>query len=101
MSPAGKSFRIESMLYPRAFLFLPALLIMLGSTPGGPVYEPGSSYFGRSNYVEYIAGDMPLIVSAPHGGTLHPLEIADRKRGEFTSDAYTEELARAAQQRFY
>jgi hypothetical protein len=61
-------------------------------------YEPGKSCFGRSNYVEYIAGDMPLIISAPHGGTLRPAEIPDRKKGEFTSDAYTEELARTTQQ---
>jgi hypothetical protein len=63
-------------------------------------YEPGKSYFGRSNYVEYIAGDLPLIISAPHGGTLSPADIPDRKQGEFTSDAYTEELARAVVRAF-
>jgi prepilin-type N-terminal cleavage/methylation domain-containing protein len=63
-------------------------------------YAQGKSYFGRSNYVEYIAGDMPLIISAPHGGTLRPAEIPDRRNGEFTSDAYTEELARTVQQMF-
>jgi hypothetical protein len=64
-------------------------------------YEPGKSYFGHSNYVEYIAGDMPLIFSAPHGGTLRLSEIPNRKAGEFTSDAYTEELARAVQRAFH
>jgi hypothetical protein len=61
-------------------------------------YQPGQSYFGRSNYVEYLAGDMPVIISAPHGGALKPAEIPDRKRGEFVSDACTEETARAIQQ---
>jgi autotransporter-associated beta strand protein len=41
-------------------------------------YVPGQSYFGRNNYIEYIAGDLPIIVSAPHGGTLAPSEIPDR-----------------------
>ena len=41
-------------------------------------YVPGSTYFGRSNYIEYAAGDLPFILSAPHGGTLNPAEIPDR-----------------------
>ena len=31
-------------------------------------YEVGKSYFGRKNYVEYIPGDLPIVISAPHGG---------------------------------
>jgi hypothetical protein len=81
------------------------LLLMLNTAPvraaGQGDYEPGRSYFGRSNYVEYVAGDMPLIISAPHGGALRPPDLPDRKDGEFTSDACTEELARAVQQTFY
>jgi hypothetical protein len=45
--------------------------------PGGP-YKAGQSYFGRNNYIEYIAGDGPLILSAAHGGGLTPSEIPDR-----------------------
>lgn len=41
-------------------------------------YVPGSIYFGRSNYIEYAAGDLPFIMSAPHGGTLTPSEIPNR-----------------------
>jgi hypothetical protein len=74
------------------------LWFTLSGAPAQPVYEPGQSYFGRSNYVEYIAGDMPLIISAPHGGTLNPAALPDRKDGEFTSDSNTEELARTLQQ---
>ena len=85
----------------RAALLLPALGITLYSAAGQSVYEPGKSYFGRSNYVEYIAGDMPIIVSAPHGGTLSPPDIPDRKKGEFIADARVEELARAVQQVFH
>jgi len=82
-------------------LLLPALCVTLGSALGQTTWEPGKSYFGRSNYIEYIAGDMPLVISAPHGGSLRPPEIPDRKAGEFTSDAYTDELARTVQWAFY
>jgi autotransporter-associated beta strand protein len=44
----------------------------------GQSYIPGVTYFGRSNYIEYAAGDLPFILSAPHGGTLTPAEIPDR-----------------------
>lgn len=57
-------------------------------------YIPGKSYFGRSNYIEYIAGDMPLIISAPHGGLLNPREIPDRKHGEPVTDSCVDLLAR-------
>jgi len=70
------------------------------------IYQPGQCYFGRSNYIEYIAGDMPVIFSVPHGGALAPAEIPDRKgTGRFPeyatiSDANTEELALALNQTF-
>jgi hypothetical protein len=83
------------------FWLLLGLALMCDRALAQTSYVPGKSYFGHSNYVEYLAGDMPLIISAPHGGTLRPSEIPDRKDGEFTSDAYTMELARAVQQTFH
>lgn len=68
-------------------------------TNSAAVFEAGRSYFGRSNYVEYIAGDMPIIISAPHGGSLQPDEIPDRVRRasdkDFATvtDTFTSELA--------
>ena len=48
-------------------------------TPVPPVtYVAGQSYFGRNSYVEYIAGNSPVILSAPHGGLLTPSSIPDR-----------------------
>ena len=65
---------------------------------------PGRSYFGRNDYVEYVAGDVPIVISAPHGGSLTPSEIPDRTYGTLVTDANTRELARdivtAFQQRF-
>lgn len=69
-------------------------------------YIPGQAYFDRSNYIEYVAGDLPVIISAPHGGALTPTEIPDRQDDgsdpDFTTvtDSYTEETAFALQSVF-
>lgn len=82
-----------------------------GGGPTGPVqptvYVPGNSYFGDNDYVEYIAGNMPLIFTAPHGGALAPTSIPARTAsacgGAATtvSDANTEELARQIKTEFF
>lgn len=90
------------------FLFVVAA-VLCGAQPGllrAQTYLPGQAYFDRSNYVEYIAGDMPVIFSAPHGGALTPAEIPDRQDDgtdpDFTTvtDSYTEEVALAVQNVF-
>jgi hypothetical protein len=70
--------------------------------PAGPTSSltAGTSYFGTNQFIEYIAGDLPIILTAPHGGTLTPADIPDRLAaacgGEATTvrDTNTEELAR-------
>jgi len=57
--------------------------------------KPDSTYFGRNDYIEFRAGSLPLVVSAPHGGTLAPAALPDRTGGETVLDANTIELARA------
>ena len=57
-------------------------------------FVPGHSYFGRNQYIEYIAGNSPYVVSAPHGGTLTPSEIPDRTSGETVRDTNTDTLAK-------
>jgi hypothetical protein len=47
-------------------------------------FVPGTSYFGRNNYIEYIAGNSPYVLSAPHDGFLKPAEIPDRT-GDITT----------------
>jgi hypothetical protein len=74
--------------------------------PPGP-YTPGRSYFGRNDYVEYIAGNAPVIYSAPHGGALLPAEIPDRTAARCggaattSTDLNTADLVRAMQQRHF
>ena len=58
-------------------------------------YEPGRSYFGRRDYVEYIPGELPLILAATHGGRLAPEEIPDRGYGVLLNDLNTLELTLA------
>ena len=33
-------------------------------------FTVGQIYFGFNDYTEFIAGDYPIIISAPHGGYL-------------------------------
>ena len=51
------------------FFFLPLL------NYGQQAFIAGQSYFGQNNYVEYIAGDLPIIIVVPHGGTLIPVNL--------------------------
>lgn len=62
------------------------------------VYEPGVSYLGRNGYVEYIPGTLPVILSAPHGGSLTPDEIPDRSYGTLGVDRNTAELTEAVRE---
>ena len=41
-------------------------------THGQQIFIPGVSYFDQNNYIEYIAGNLPIIIVVPHGGTLLP-----------------------------
>src|SRR5687767_11336325 len=47
-----------------------AISTTFAATGSAPV--AGTTYFGRNSYVEYIAGNIPLIISAPHGGVETP-----------------------------
>jgi hypothetical protein len=66
----------------------------------GP-YLPGRVYYGRNNYIEYDAGNLPVIISAPHGGGLRPAELRDRDCGLTGTDRNTEQLARAIRSAFF
>jgi hypothetical protein len=63
--------------------------------PAGPLVV-GSVYSDANGWIEYEAGDAPLIIVAPHGGTLLPPELQDRTcRGcVTTNDLDTQDLAR-------
>ena len=66
--------------------------------------EPGKSYFlhkyndDQDVDIEYVAGNLPIIISVPHGGDKTPREISSRSGGIFSgnttaTDVYTVQLA--------
>ena len=58
-------------------------------------FTAGGTYFDATGYVEYRAGNLPIIISAPHGGDLVPDDIPDRTcEGCVTvNDAWTKSIA--------
>ena len=55
-------------------------------------YEPGKVYHGTKKYIAYYPGTLPIIISAPHGGTLRPDNIKNRTYGVPYNDANSLEL---------
>ena len=58
-----------------------------------PYYE-ASVYYGREKYIEYFAGNLPIILSVPHGGREIPSEIPDRSWGTMVTDDNTYEMSK-------
>lgn len=61
----------------------------------GDAAAPGTLWVGRNGYVDYRSGALPLVISAPHGGTEEPSEIPDRTAGTTVRDSNTDLLALA------
>ncbi len=62
---------------------------------GQTLLVPTRTHWGTNGYIEYVEGNLPLVLSAPHGGYLKPTEIPDRTYGVTIQDRRTQELARA------
>lgn len=63
-------------------------------------YEPGDSYVDSTGFVEFIAGNVPIIISVPHGGYLEPDSIPDCPNCSSIRDAYTQEIGRGLSSSF-
>jgi hypothetical protein len=72
-----------------------ALLALIAISHAAEARQPGRSYFGTHRYVEYIAGDLPIVLTSPHGGRLRPDTLPDRQDGVVDMDLNTQELTRA------
>jgi len=80
-------------------IFVVTVLFLIQCIAYAQPFVPGTSYFGRANYIEYIAGNLPLVITVPHGGSLTPDEIPDRSCGdESVTDLYTVSLVKSIQQ---
>lgn len=71
-----------------------------GDGPGavGPLdWKVGDSVYDDNQWLELIVGDMPLVISVPHGGSLKPDNVPDRDCPGITTvrDTYTIEMAEA------
>jgi hypothetical protein len=53
-----------------------------------------------SGYVEIWPGTLPVVLSAPHGGTEKPTDIPDRPYGQKNLDGFTRPLAYAVRESF-
>lgn len=71
-------------------------VLLVGHFSFGQTYVPGQVYFGANGYIEYLAGNLPIVLSAPHGGYLEPDRIPDRDCSGcvYIRDSYTQELIR-------
>ena len=85
----------------RSILFF--VLIFLLGTNSTIAQIPGQSYFDGTGYIEYIAGDYPLIISVPHGGYEVPNDFADRNCNGcvYSRDSFTQEIGRSIAQFFF
>ena len=57
-------------------------------------YVPGQIYYDSTGYVQYRAGNLPIILSSPHGGDLQPSSIPDRNCSGcvYLKDSWTKEI---------
>ncbi|MES2691890.1 MAG: hypothetical protein V4773_00365 [Verrucomicrobiota bacterium] len=55
----------------------------------------GVAQFGTDRFVEYAPGDLPIVLTSPHGGDLTPKTIPDRTVGVTDRDFNSLALARA------
>ena len=66
----------------------------------GP-FNYGQTYHGRNGYTTYYPGNIPVILSIPHGGDISPPEISNRTYGVIVTDSNTIELGIAIRNYFY
>ncbi|HYW33354.1 MAG TPA: hypothetical protein VE869_17760 [Gemmatimonas sp.] len=64
--------------------------------PLGPL-AAGTTYLSPNSWLEYVPGTAPLIIVAPHGGSVAPAELPDRvcTACVTVTDVNTQELSRA------
>lgn len=58
-------------------------------------YVSGQTYYGKNQYIEYKCGNYPLVISAPHAGTVTAAEMQDRSCGATDNDMNTYETVLA------
>lgn len=82
---------------PRLSLISFAAVAFFAAAPQQSVADDksGEIHFGTDRYVEYDTGDLPIVLTSPHGGRLSPDALPTRTEGVTDSDLNSQELARA------
>jgi len=109
MIPSRRSLRTAL-----AFALSAALALALGACGGGSSAPPaptapvtlgvaGDVRTDANAWIQYTIGNAPLIISAPHGGSLAPASLRDRTCAACLTDTdlNTEDLARRVASAFY
>ena len=80
----------------RISLIVSILIVLISgiSSSYSQSYLPGKVYYGEDKYIEYLPGTLPVILSAPHAGTLKPSNIPDRTYGSYYQDYDCDDLVR-------
>jgi N-formylglutamate amidohydrolase len=84
------------------FVFIIILTLVIGCTDKEEALIEPLNSFVAEDYVAFEMGNIPIILSVPHGGDLKPIEIADRSCNNAVSvmDEFTIEQARAIMDEF-
>lgn len=71
--------------------------------PDSTAFVVGQAATDPTGWMEYVPGDAPLVIIAPHGGTLAPAELPDRSCSgcETANDLNTQDLARRIADAFF
>ena len=83
------------LLFSKCYITISLLLGIVTSSISAQQFTAGEVYFDSTQFVEYRAGNLPIILSAPHGGSLRPDSIPDRDCDDCvtTRDSWTQTIA--------
>lgn len=78
-------------------------LLLFTNHVSAQTYIPGNTYFDPANHVEYLAGNLPIILSSPHGGGELPDSIPDRECDGcvYVRDGYTKGITQDIKDALY
>lgn len=100
------SLTVSSIFLSFFLFFIPAEAQQIPVVNQSVNWKPGSKIYYQHDWVEVMPGDMPIVISVPHGGFLKPADIPDRtckdEGGLVTvTDSYTIETALAIRLAFF
>lgn len=83
------------------FIKLTLLLFLISGFAYAQKWEVGKTYTDDEKWTEFIVGDLPLIISVPHGGAVTlPDALRDCKGAVTVTDSRTIELAKEIEKAF-